>query len=194
LDKPVRVLLLEDSPADGELIDLELQRGTTRFLLHRVSSAQLFVQALDEFAPDAVISNHSHDHFNALAALREVHARRPAAPLIVVSAVSDEQVMVRCLRAGAEDFIAKHRLNRLPAAVVAALDVRASLRELTPRQMQVFRLIACGHTTREIADVLRISAKTVETHRIAVMKKINVHEVAGLVRYAMRVGLGPPES
>jgi len=60
---------------------------------------------------------------------------------------------------------------------------------LTPRQREILQLIAEGHTTHEIAIRLQISAKTVETHRTEIMRRLNIHEVAGLVRYAVRNGL-----
>jgi RNA polymerase sigma factor (sigma-70 family) len=68
-----------------------------------------------------------------------------------------------------------------------------SFDRLTPRQREVLRLIADGRTTKEIARELNISIKTVETHRAQVMKELRVHDVAGLVRYAIRVGLVLPD-
>ena len=64
---------------------------------------------------------------------------------------------------------------------------------LTPRQREVVQLIAEGKTTKEIARVLGISVKTVETHRTQLMARLNIDDVPGLVRYAMRTGLIPPE-
>lgn len=61
--------------------------------------------------------------------------------------------------------------------------------ELTPRQLEVLRLIADGKTTKDIARELQISVKTVESHRAQLMDRLNIHDVAGLVRHAIRVGL-----
>ena len=66
---------------------------------------------------------------------------------------------------------------------------RSPLAELTPRQVEVLRMIADGHTTKNIARSLRISVKTVESHRAQLMDRLNIHDVAGLVRYAIRMGL-----
>jgi len=60
---------------------------------------------------------------------------------------------------------------------------------LTPRERQVLQLVAEGKTTRESADLLNISARTAETHRARIMEKLNIHETAGLVRYAIRRGM-----
>ena len=65
---------------------------------------------------------------------------------------------------------------------------------LTPRQREILRLIAEGKTTKSIARSLNISVKTVETHRTQLMDRLDIHDVAGLVRHAIRVGLVTPES
>jgi len=63
---------------------------------------------------------------------------------------------------------------------------------LTPRQREVLQLIAAGNTTKEIAQKLHLSVKTVGTHRLQLMKRLNIHDIAGLVRYAIRTGSIPP--
>jgi DNA-binding NarL/FixJ family response regulator len=68
------------------------------------------------------------------------------------------------------------------------------LQDLTPRQREVLQLIAEGHSTKEIAYKLNLSVKTVETHRGELMNRLNIHDVAGLVRYAIRTGLVTPDS
>jgi DNA-binding NarL/FixJ family response regulator len=65
---------------------------------------------------------------------------------------------------------------------------------LTPRQREVLQLVAEGHSTKEIARRLDLSVKTVDTHRSQLMKQLDIHEVAGLVRYAMRNGLISPDA
>lgn len=64
-----------------------------------------------------------------------------------------------------------------------------SLELLTPRPREILQLIAEGHSTKEIAHLLKISIKTVETHRSELMERLDIHDVAGLVRYAIRVGV-----
>jgi DNA-binding NarL/FixJ family response regulator len=64
---------------------------------------------------------------------------------------------------------------------------------LTPRQREIVELIAEGKSTKEIAFLLKVSVKTVEAHRAQLMERLGIHDVASLVRYAMRVGLVPPE-
>ncbi|MCK6624348.1 MAG: response regulator transcription factor [Anaerolineae bacterium] len=64
---------------------------------------------------------------------------------------------------------------------------------LTPRQREILQLIAEGHTTKEIAQILQVSVKTAEMHRTQLMDRLNIHDIAGLVRYAIRVGLVSPD-
>jgi DNA-binding NarL/FixJ family response regulator len=69
-----------------------------------------------------------------------------------------------------------------------------SLQDLTPRQREILQLVAEGHSSKEIANKLNLSIKTVETHRGELMNRLNIHDIAGLVRYAIRTGLVTPES
>ena len=185
----IRVLMVEDSEADAELITTELARGEFDVVLKRVDTREAFSEALSEFNPDVVLCDHALSSFNAVAAIEVVRAVRPAVPLIVVTGADDERLTIDYLRSGVEDVLLKSHLSRLPTAISAALAIRQKLGELTPRQLQVLRLVAEGHSTPEIARRLRLSAKTVETHRTELMKRLGIHDVVRLVRYALRVGL-----
>jgi DNA-binding NarL/FixJ family response regulator len=123
--------------------------------------------------------------------LREI---RPIAALIVVAGSLDEKSAATFVRAGAEEFVLKGDLSRLVPAIEAALTIRRPLEKLTPRQLEVLRLMAKGHTTPSIARELQLSGKTIETHRGEVMKRVGIHDIVGLVRYAVRVGLVSPDA
>ncbi len=187
----LRVLLLEDSEADGELIEHALRQSGGPVTTRRVATRDEFVHALNEFGPDVVLSDHSLSAYNAPAAMRDLRAIRPTAPLIVVSGALDATMAVSCIRAGAEDIVLKHNMDRLAPAIEGALAVRRTLQKLSPRQLEVLRLVAEGQTTREIARRLGISDKTVETHRGEIMKRTGIHDAVTLVRYAVRLGLVP---
>jgi DNA-binding NarL/FixJ family response regulator len=109
--------------------------------------------------------------------------------VIIVTASLDDQAAIACLRAGAETVVLKSNLRSLRPAIDAAISSRRPLELLSPRQTEVLRLVAEGNTTREIAMQLHLSMKTVETHRSAIIKRLGIHDVAGLVRYALKVGL-----
>lgn len=192
--KTLRVLFLEDDPADAELATETLIRSGMSVLAERVDSREAFTRALREFAPDIVLSDHALGQFDARAALEVIQLIRPAAALIVLAGALDEQTAAAFVRAGAEDFVLKSNLGRLGPAIESALSVRRRLEKLTPRQMEVLRLMAEGLTTPEIARRLNLSSKTVETHRGEIMKRVGIHDIVGLVRYAVRVGLVSPAS
>jgi DNA-binding NarL/FixJ family response regulator len=187
----VRVLLLEDSRDDGELIEHTLRRSGMKIEARRAETGEAFTRALREFSPDVVLSDHSLSQFNAPAAMRVLRTIRPTAPLIVVSGALDTRMAVACMRAGAEDLVLKDNLDRLAPAIENALSARRSLALLSPRQLEVLCLVAEGLTTRGIAQRLGISDKTVETHRGEIMKRTGIHDVVSLVRYAVRLGLVP---
>src|SRR2546425_45547 len=181
----LRILLLEDSPADAELVTLELRHAGLDAVTQRVDTEDAFVRAVRDFAPDVVLSDHSLAQFNWTAALRLLPTIRPATRLIVVAGALDAQTVVDCLKAGAEDYVLKGNLSRLRSAIDAALAVRRPLERLSPRQLEVLRLLAQGYSTREIARRLKLSVKTIETHRAEAMKRLDIHEIPGLVRYAI---------
>jgi DNA-binding NarL/FixJ family response regulator len=187
--KPVRILVLEDSAADAELVRHELLRSGLATVIERVDTEHAFVSALKDFLPDVVLSDHALGAFDAQAALALVHSIRPTIPFILVTGTISSEATVACIRAGTEDLILKENLTRLAASITKAVQLRRPLDKLTPRQIEVLRMVAEGHRTREIASRLKLSVKTVESHRGEIMKRLAIHDVVGLVRYAMRVGL-----
>jgi DNA-binding NarL/FixJ family response regulator len=101
----------------------------------------------------------------------------------------DEHRTASWIRAGVEEVVRRDAAGQTVEAVQRALEVRQPLARLSPRQIEVLRLITEGLTSREIASRLSLSEKTVETHRSAVAQRLGIRDVAGLVRYAARVGL-----
>jgi len=191
--KPLRVLLLEDNESDAALISHELQRSGMRILLAQVDSAEAFTAALKSFAPDVVLSDHSLAQFDSRAALVVLRDVRPTAPFIIVTGNLAAAQAGTAIRAGAEDVILKTNLRGLEASIGHALTARRWLHALTDRQIQVLKLVAEGHRTRQIAKRLGLSVKTIESHRSEIMKRLRIHDVVSLVRFAIRVGLIPAE-
>jgi DNA-binding NarL/FixJ family response regulator len=185
----LRVLMLKNSEPDAEMIKQELSRAGLAPVTRCVDTESEFVSALDEFSPDVVISDDLSPQFGAAAALHLLRTLRPATPLIVVSDSLDGKSTVACVRAGAEDVVVKANISRLPDSISHAVSIRRPLHRLTPRQIEVLRMVAEGHRTRDIASALKLSVKTVESHRGEVMKRLGLHDVVSLVRYAARVGL-----
>ena len=195
-----------------------LVRAGIRALLERIELAKVaeakkaeeIFPLIEDFRPDIVLLDISAPELGGLALLREIVDRFPSARVIVLSQQESEEQAVQVLRSGAAGFIAKSASSEeLEQAVVAVArgekylpaelstqailkyldDPRAFLPELTARQLEVLRMIAEGLTTKEIARRLEISGKTVETHRAQIMHRLDIHDIAGLVRYALRIGL-----
>jgi len=181
--------MLEDSEADADLIRHELDRAGLPTLTERVDTEEAFVAAVRNFAPDVVLSDHTLGQFHSRVAQQILRDLRPTAAFIIVTGAMTGAQSVAAIRAGVEDLILKAYLSRLPASIDVALAVRRPLHRLTGRQVEVLTLVAEGHRTREIARRLRLSVKTVESHRGEIMKRLKIHDVVSLVRYAMRVGL-----
>lgn len=186
----MRVLVVDQSAADAELVLNELRQAGMQVSAQRVESEDALVSSLHEFGPDVVLSEHTLPELDFRATLGVVHSIRPATPLIIVAgAWLQADHTGACVRAGAETVISKKNLAPLAAAISAALDARSSLEKLTPRQIEVMRLVARGLRTRDIAERLKLSVKTVESHRQEVMRRLDLGNMADLVRYAVRVGL-----
>ena len=111
MSKSLRILHLEDIPADVERVNAELTRAGMKVVSEPVSSKGDFTSALREFKPDVVLCDHSHAAYEARGALAILQAHRPFAPLILVSSVIDEQAAVTSVRAGAEDIVLKRNLG-----------------------------------------------------------------------------------
>jgi len=188
---PLRIMLLEDNTADAALISHELERSGMRILVTHVDSAESFTTALESFAPDVVLSDHSLAQFDSRAALEVLRDVQPTVPLMIIAGALDGGEAGAAIRAGAEDVILKTHTRGLEALISNALAVRRPLHALTDRQIQVLKLVAEGHRTREVAKRLGLRVKTVESHRSEIMKRLNIHDVVSLVRYAIRVGLVP---
>lgn len=189
--EPLRVLHLEDDAAEAERVqDVLAHTGLSGTFL-RVNTKEDFVRAVDEFQPDLVLSDHDSTRFGAREALEHLRTARPTTPLIVVTGALSEQIIVDYIKAGVSDFVSKSNLTRLRPAVEVALASRRKLSRLTPRQTEVLGFLAVGHSTSDIARRLSLSIKTIETHRMALMDRLGIHHLAGLIRFAISVGLVP---
>lgn len=184
----LRVLLLEDDPRDAELILHAVRAAAADSAVRLVDTRTEFVRTLDELVPDVILSDHAVADFNVLDAFRLAQSLAPGSPFILVSGLFEQRAS-ECLQAGAADFVPKSELSRLGPVMASALSLRAPLRSLSRRQRQVLQQLATGCSTREIALGLHLSIKTVETHRAQLMSRLNIHDLAGLVRYAVRVGI-----
>ncbi|MEX2210648.1 MAG: response regulator transcription factor [Gaiellaceae bacterium] len=149
-------------------------------------------------------------------AAREISRRRPEVRTLILSMHDNEQYLFEALRAGASGYVLKSAADRdlveacratmrgepflYPAGVAALVREhleRAGERDgppdiLTPRELEILKLIAEAHTSKEIADMLVIAVKTVERHRANILEKLGMHDRVQLTRYAIKRGLVEP--
>jgi DNA-binding NarL/FixJ family response regulator len=188
-DRPLRAVLVDQAEGSADPLAAELARAGREVVLDRVDTEDALASLLRTTAPDVVFTTPAVTQCATGTVLRTVQSARPTVPVILISDVSDQQVTVACVRAGIENVVWKDRMERVAEVVQNALEVRRPLSKLSPRQIEVLRLIAQGLTTKQIAQLLVLSEKTIETHRSAVAQRLGIRDVAGLVRYAVRVGL-----
>jgi len=139
--------------------------------------------------------------------IRELARRKTCLPVVLISGHADVPMAVAAIKAGAEDFIEKPvddvqliaAINRGMARSLeqhgkqdSAKTLVAQFARLTPRQVEIFDLIAAGCTSQAIAEKLKISTRTVENYRAEIMEKMQTESVAVLVRLAIRLGRAPP--
>ncbi len=162
--------------------------------------------------PDVLVIDIAMPHVSGLELAGRVARELPDARVIILSMHGNEEYASRALQAGAAGYLLKDSgLAELELAVRAVARGETYLSpavskpviadylrrrrkapesgSLTPRQRQVLRLIAEGKTTKAIARILGVSVKTIETHRTQLMDRLDIHDVAGLVRHAIRIGL-----
>ncbi|MGH7515695.1 MAG: response regulator [Gemmatimonadales bacterium] len=119
--EPLRVLILEDVPMDAELVEYELERARIPFEARCVDTRDAFLDALDRFQPDLILSDYTLPRFDGMAALRLARERAPAVPFLIVTGSVNEETAVGCMKAGATDYLLKSNLARIGPAIEAAL-------------------------------------------------------------------------
>jgi DNA-binding NarL/FixJ family response regulator len=161
--------------------------------------------------PDLVVMDISMRELNGIEATTQIRAEVPEARVLILSMHTTEDFVRRALKAGASAYLVKDSAplelrmaieaamrgeiyvsSRVSRHLVSALSAggtgpaESSLESLTPRQREILQLIAEGKSTKEIAFMLAVSVKTVETHRASLMDRLAIHDLAGLVLYAVR--------
>jgi PAS domain S-box-containing protein len=124
--KSLKILLLEDSTTDAEMVQRSLRKDYNDATFHVAMTENNFVESLDAFKPDVILADNSMPQFNATEALRIIRQRKLHVPFIMVTGTMSEEFAVNIIKSGADDYILKDSLLRLPAAIDAALRRRWS--------------------------------------------------------------------
>ncbi len=125
----LRILLLEDVATDAELIERELKQSDILFVSRCVQTHDDFLKALEDFLPDVILSDFTMPQFTAIEALQLLHQQARDVPFILVTGSQSEEVAVECMKLGADDYILKATLKRLPSALLNAMQKHRNDRE-----------------------------------------------------------------
>ncbi|MCC6580698.1 MAG: response regulator transcription factor [Phycisphaeraceae bacterium] len=208
MPRHIKTLLIEDN-ADHVMILkylLEKIEGFT-FTVEHAGDTVTARQKLKDHGIDLIFMDYHQGPNNGLEFLREQRAGGNHRPVIVLTAQGNEYVAVEVTRAGADEYIAKNDLN--PTILAKAIDramirgqihlaqqherdlIAGRLEKLTPREQEVLDLLVMGQSNKDIAAQLCRSEKTVKIHRGNIMRKLDAHSVAELVRLVLLVrGVG----
>ncbi len=204
----LRILLADDHAVVREGIRSLLERhGLT--VVAEASSGLDAVRLAGSCGADVVVLDVAMPGLNGLDAARAILKRVPHVRVVLLTMHTEGGYVVEALKAGVKAYVLKTEagsdlLQAIRASVAGGTYVSPGVSDsvveavefggaagaaLTPRERQVLQLVAEGHTTKEVASLLGISVKTADSHRTHVMRKLDVHETAGLVRTAVRMGL-----
>lgn len=208
--QPRRILLVDDHAIVREGLTQIINASEDLVVCGEAGDAQAALAALAQLKPDFVIADITLRGMDGLELIRQVGQRWPQVPVLVLSMHSEELYAERALRAGARGYIMKEEatpkiltaIRRILAGEVyvsAAMQAqllrrvvgrttalaRGPIESLSDRELEVFRLIGSGSSTREIAEQLHLSVKTVESYREHIKKKLKITSGAQLMRHAL---------
>jgi DNA-binding NarL/FixJ family response regulator len=209
---PTQVLLADDHQIVRQGLKSMLEHEGFR-VVAEASDGREAVQLATTTHPDVVVLDLAMPGLNGIDAGREITRAAPRVKIVLLTVHREDPYVLEALRGGVSGYVLKTQaaddLIRairevmrgaiylspgVSRAVVDAYRTKSDLPAdpLSPREREVLQLVAEGKTTKEVAGLLGISFKTAESHRTRIMAKLDIHEIAGLVRYAIRVGLIEP--
>jgi DNA-binding NarL/FixJ family response regulator len=210
----IRILLVDDHKIVREGLRSILEKEPDMAVIAMGDNGRTALQLAGELRPDVAVIDIAMPEMNGIEAIRRISGENPGIRTLALSMHSARRFVVEALAAGAKGYILKDcaceelvRAIRVVAGnetylspKITGIIVRDYVKRLpesqasdgsllSNREREVLQLIAEGQSTKEIAFALGVSGKTVETHRQQIMRKLNLHNVAGLTRYAIREGI-----
>jgi two-component system response regulator NreC len=205
---PLRVLLADDHAILRDGLRAILKENNME-VVGEASDGLQAVKACEQLAPEVALLDISMPLLNGIDAAREIRKISPTTKVMILTMHAEERYVLAALRAGVSAYVVK---NKAASNLIQAIDatsngevylspciskalVEAYLTSDTPvdplssREREVLQLIAEGKNVKEIGGLLCISTKTAESHRANIMQSLGIHDVAGLVRYAIKEGL-----
>jgi len=214
--RPIRILLADDHTLVRAGIRSLLESIDDVEVVAEAGEGREALELIEKHRPDVALLDIGMPGLNGLEVAKRTPQASPRTRIIILSMHADPAYVKKALRAGAVGYLLKGAsVAELPLALEAVMrgesyltpkisssvverileqDAEESdpLDELTTRQREILQLIAEGQSTKEIAGILGISVKTVESHRLRMMDRLDIHDIPGLVRFAIRAGLVLP--
>lgn len=211
---PIRILIADDHALLRAGVRTLLLAIPGIEVVAEANDGREAVELVAALQPDLLLMDIAMPNMNGLAAAERVTTSFPEIRVIILSMHANEELVGQAIRAGASGYLLKNADSaELEFAIKAVIggetyltpavskQMMSNYRQLltgnqptrstplTSRQTEILQLIAEGHSTKEISGALKISVKTVETHRSQLMDRLDIHDIPGLVRYALRIGL-----
>lgn len=213
--KKITVLLVDDHNVVRQGLRMLLQAEEDIEVIGGVENGRLAVQAVKKRAPDVVVMDLVMPSVNGLEATKQILKQSPETKVLVLSSYYDDDCVDKLTEAGAAGYLIKQtaaqdlvkairEVSKGNAFFSPPIAMRLRdrwrnafmngqkskrTRDLTPRELEVIKLIARGYANKQIAGELSVSIKTIEKHRQQLMNKLNIHDIAGLTRYAISKGM-----
>jgi len=211
MDK-IKILVVDDHAMMRDGIRALVSLYDDIEILGEASEGKEAIEKVQELAPDVVLMDIAMPGMDGLEATRRIRKKNPAVKVIIITQHDNREYILSCIKAGAAGFVPKRALGSELLAAIRAVSkgdsflypsaasalIKDYLQQakgedpydhLTDREREILKLIAEGRTSREIAEVLFISLKTVQGHRTKIMEKLDIHKQSELIKYALRKGL-----
>ncbi len=209
----IRVMIVEDHHLVRQGLRALLEKADDIQVVGEAKDGQEAVEMAERVSPDVIVMDLAMPRMNGTQATERIRALKLPSQIVILSMYSDETLVRQALRSGAKGYLLKHSVTEelllavraacrgetyLSSAVSGSILANAlnpqeaesePFDRLSAREQQVLKLVAEGRTNNAIAQIMNVSVKTVEKHRSSLMTKLNVHDMASLVRVAMKHGL-----
>lgn len=210
--KPIRIVLADDHNLMRSGLKALLSGMPGVEVVAEATNGREAVELVNSTNPDVVLMDIGMKELNGIEAAALIARDRPSVRVIMLSMHDTQDFILQALKAGAVGYVLKDaaplelefalqavtngetylspRVSRqVVQSYIRPPDAETGLQALSPRQREILKAIVIGRTTKQIAYDLGLSIKTIETHRAQIMERLDIHDVAGLVRFSIRIGL-----